>query len=665
VKTLDFWFDPVSPYAWLAFQRLPEALRRLSYSVRYRPIVFAALLKHHARTKGPAEIEPKRAWTFRQVHWLAPPPRHPDRHAGAHPFNPLALSRLAWATAPAGETPGRHACEQVLRHVWIGGADAERRPIASPRCARRARPRDRSRRRRGQAAAARRDRRTRSRRASSACRRSASDDKRFWASTRSRWPPAICAAKPGSPGPPGIAKARRGPASRDPLRPPERAKLDRRSVLRVSPERFGVAFFSFTSGNIRFRPPRCASSSPQAITMPGRKRQHGHIIRSGSSAAAKADDARGAQGHLRLEPGHRVRVVRLLSVRLARAIIGKQFFAALDPTAAFIASLMAFAAGFLVRPFGAIFFGRLGDIVGRKYTFLVTILIMGLSTFVVGVLPTLSIDRHRRSRSSWSRCGCCRASLWGEYGGARPTSPSTPPHGKRGAYTVVDPDHGDARPVPLADRHHRRKAILGDAAFRRLGLADSVPDVDLPARRSRSGSGLSLNESPAFKRMKEEGKTSKAPLAESFGEWKNAKDRAARAARPDRRPRRGLVHGQFYALFFLTAQLKVEPTTAQLMIGASLVLGTPFFIVFGTLSDKIGRKPIIMAGCLIAALTFFPLFKALTQAANPELAAAQARTRWWSRPTRRSARSRAARSHVRSTSRHRATSPSVTWRRAR
>ncbi|MCE9658805.1 MAG: 2-hydroxychromene-2-carboxylate isomerase [Burkholderiales bacterium] len=124
MKALDFWFDPVSPYAWLAFQRLPEALAGLSYSVSYRPIVFAALLKHYAH-KGPAEIEPKRAWTFRQVHWLGQ--RHgiaietPERH----PFNPIALSRLAWATAPEGTTPSRHACETILRHVWIGGADAE------------------------------------------------------------------------------------------------------------------------------------------------------------------------------------------------------------------------------------------------------------------------------------------------------------------------------------------------------------------------------------------------------------------------------------------------------------------------------------------------------------------------------------------------------------
>jgi 2-hydroxychromene-2-carboxylate isomerase len=124
MKAIDFWFDPVSPYAWLAFERLPEAFAGLSYNVAYRPVLFAALLKHFEH-KGPAEIEPKRAWTFRQVHWLA-------HRAGVtldtpvrHPFNPIALSRLAWATAPAGATPSRHTCESILRHVWIGGGDAE------------------------------------------------------------------------------------------------------------------------------------------------------------------------------------------------------------------------------------------------------------------------------------------------------------------------------------------------------------------------------------------------------------------------------------------------------------------------------------------------------------------------------------------------------------
>ena len=124
MKTVDFWFDPVSPYAWLAFQRLPEAFAGLSYTVSYRPIVFAALLKAFAH-KGPAEIEPKRAWTFRQVHWLAHRAGIAIETPERHPFNPIALSRLAWATAPEAATPSRHACEKILRHVWRGGADAE------------------------------------------------------------------------------------------------------------------------------------------------------------------------------------------------------------------------------------------------------------------------------------------------------------------------------------------------------------------------------------------------------------------------------------------------------------------------------------------------------------------------------------------------------------
>ncbi len=124
MKALDFWFDPISPYAWLAFERLPQAFAELSYSVAYRPIVFGALLKHHAH-KGPAEIEPKRAWTFRQVHWLAHRAGIAIETPQRHPFNSLALLRLAWAAAPADATPSRYVCETILRHVWIGGADAE------------------------------------------------------------------------------------------------------------------------------------------------------------------------------------------------------------------------------------------------------------------------------------------------------------------------------------------------------------------------------------------------------------------------------------------------------------------------------------------------------------------------------------------------------------
>ena len=304
------------------------------------------------------------------------------------------------------------------------------------------------------------------------------------------------------------------------------------------------------------------------------------------------------------------------------AIIGKQFFALLDPTAAFIASLMAFAAGFLVRPFGAIFFGRLGDIVGRKYTFLVTILIMGLSTFVVGVLPTYASIGIAAPIILVALRLLQGLALGGEYGGAATYVAEHAPHGRRGAYTSWIQTTATLGLFLSLIVIIAVKTILGDAAFADWGwripflMSIFLLAISVWIR-------LSLNESPAFKRMKEEGKTSKAPLSESFGQWKNAK--IVLLALLGLTAGQGVVWytGQFYALFFLTAQLKVEPTTAQLMIGASLLLGTPFFIVFGTLSDKIGRKPIIMAGCLLAALTFFPLFGALTKAANPDLAAAQ------------------------------------------
>jgi MFS family permease len=304
------------------------------------------------------------------------------------------------------------------------------------------------------------------------------------------------------------------------------------------------------------------------------------------------------------------------------AIIGKQFFAALDPTAAFIASLMAFAAGFLVRPFGALVFGRLGDMIGRKYTFLVTILIMGTSTFIVGVLP---------SYASWGMAAPIilvglrllqGLALGGEYGGAATYVAEHAPHGKRGNYTSWIQTTATLGLFLSLIVIIGTKTLLGDDAFNAWGWR--VPFlVSIALLAVSVWIRLSLNESPAFKKMKEEGRTSKAPLTESFGQWKNM--RIVIIALLGLTAGQGVVWytGQFYALFFLTAQLKVEPTTAQLMIGASLLLGTPFFIVFGTLSDKIGRKPIIMAGCLIAALTFFPLFAALTQAANPELAQAQ------------------------------------------
>ena len=304
------------------------------------------------------------------------------------------------------------------------------------------------------------------------------------------------------------------------------------------------------------------------------------------------------------------------------AIIGKQFFAALDPTAAFIASLMAFAAGFLVRPFGALVFGRLGDMIGRKYTFLVTILIMGMSTFIVGVLPNYASIGAAAPIILVGLRLLQGLALGGEYGGAATYVAEHAPHGRRGNYTSWIQTTATLGLFLSLVVIIGVKQMLGDAAFNDWGWR--IPFlVSIFLLGISVWIRLSLNESPAFKRMKEEGRTSKAPLSESFGQWKNLK--IVIIALLGLTAGQGVVWytGQFYALFFLTAQLKVEPTTAQLMIGASLLIGTPFFIVFGTLSDKIGRKPIIMAGCLIAALTFFPLFGALTKAANPELAKAQ------------------------------------------
>jgi MFS family permease len=304
------------------------------------------------------------------------------------------------------------------------------------------------------------------------------------------------------------------------------------------------------------------------------------------------------------------------------AIIGKQFFAALDPTAAFIASLMAFAAGFLVRPFGALVFGRLGDMIGRKYTFLVTILIMGMSTFIVGVLPAYASIGIAAPIILVGLRLLQGLALGGEYGGAATYVAEHAPQGRRGNYTSWIQTTATLGLFLSLVVIIGVKQLLGDAAFNDWGWR--IPFlVSIFLLGISVWIRLSLNESPAFKRMKEEGRTSKAPLSESFGQWKNLK--IVIIALLGLTAGQGVVWytGQFYALFFLTAQLKVDPTTAQLMIGASLLIGTPFFIVFGSLSDKIGRKPIIMAGCLVAALTFFPLFGALTKAANPELAQAQ------------------------------------------
>jgi len=304
------------------------------------------------------------------------------------------------------------------------------------------------------------------------------------------------------------------------------------------------------------------------------------------------------------------------------AIIAKQFFAGLEPGAAFIASLMAFAAGFIVRPFGALVFGRLGDMIGRKYTFLVTILIMGLSTFIVGVLPSYATIGAAAPVILIGLRLLQGLALGGEYGGAATYVAEHAPHGKRGAYTSWIQTTATlglflSLMVILGVR-----TALGEKDFADWGWR--VPFiVSILLLGISVWIRLSMNESPAFQKMKAEGKTSKAPLSESFGQWKNLK--IVLLALFGLVAGQGVVwySGQFYALFFLTSVLKVDAASANIWIAISLLLGTPFFVIFGTLSDKIGRKPIIMAGLLLAALTYFPLFKALTGAANPDLAHAQ------------------------------------------
>src|SRR6476659_5970255 len=300
------------------------------------------------------------------------------------------------------------------------------------------------------------------------------------------------------------------------------------------------------------------------------------------------------------------------------AIISKQFFSAVNPTAAFIFALLAFAAGFAVRPFGAIFFGRIGDLVGRKYTFLVTILIMGFSTFIVGILP------------GYAKIGIAAPvilillrllqglALGGEYGGAATYVAEHAPHGKRGSYTAW------IQTTATMGLFLSLLIILG------CRLAVSAEDFDRWAWRIpfllsilllavSTWIRLKLSESPAFKRMKSEGKTSKSPLRESFAHWPNLKIVLLALFGVVAGQAVVWYTGQFYALFFLTQTLKVDAQTANLMIAGALLLATPFFVIFGSLSDRIGRKSIIMTGLLLACLTYFPIFKGITHFANPAL----------------------------------------------
>jgi MFS family permease len=299
------------------------------------------------------------------------------------------------------------------------------------------------------------------------------------------------------------------------------------------------------------------------------------------------------------------------------AIIGKQFFLG-DPTTSFIFALLTFAAGFLVRPFGALVFGRLGDMIGRKYTFLVTILIMGGSTFIVGLLPGYASIGIAAPILLVTLRVLQGLALGGEYGGAATYVAEHAPHGRRGYFTAWIQTTATlglflSLLVILGVRTAMDTAAF-DAWGWRIPFLVSVLLLGISVWIR-----MTMAESPAFARMKAEGKTSKAPLSEAFLTWRNGKIALLALV--------GLVMGQavvwytgqFYALFFLTQTLKIEAASANIMLAIALALATPFFIFFGILSDRIGRKWIILGGCMIAALTYFPIFKAITHYGNPAL----------------------------------------------
>ncbi|KQW21251.1 MFS transporter [Afipia sp. Root123D2] len=307
------------------------------------------------------------------------------------------------------------------------------------------------------------------------------------------------------------------------------------------------------------------------------------------------------------------------------AYLAKYFFSAVPPNVGFIFALLTFAAGFAVRPFGALIFGRLGDLVGRKYTFLITMGLMGVGTFFIGLLP---------GYDTWGIAAPIvliglrliqGLALGGEYGGAAIYVAEHAPKNKRGYYTSWIQTTATLGLFMALLLILGIRTWMGDAAFGDWGwripflLSGILLVVSLWIR-------LSLAESPIFAKMKAEGATSKKPLSEAFGTWSNAK--IALAALFGATAGEAVVWygGQFYALFFLTQTLKVSAVTAWIMIVIALALGTPFFIFFGWLSDKIGRKPIILAGFLLAALTYFPLFQGITHFANPKLEAALARS---------------------------------------
>ncbi|HEX7013277.1 MAG TPA: MFS transporter [Steroidobacteraceae bacterium] len=302
------------------------------------------------------------------------------------------------------------------------------------------------------------------------------------------------------------------------------------------------------------------------------------------------------------------------------AIISRQFFAGVNETTAFIFALLAFAAGFAVRPFGAIVFGRLGDLVGRKHTFLITIVIMGVSTALVGVLPTYAAAGVIAPIALVLLRLLQGLALGGEYGGAATYVAEHAPPGKRGLYTSW------IQTTATLGLFLSLLVIMGCRTL--LGEEFDTYGWRIPFLLSLVLLAISvyirlqLNESPVFLEMKAQGRTSRAPLADSFGRWSNLKIVLLALFGATAGQAVVWYGGQFYSLFFLTQTLKVEPQTANLLVAGALVLATPFFVFFGWLSDRIGRKRVVLAGCLLAALTYFPLFKALTHYANPAIEAA-------------------------------------------
>jgi len=303
--------------------------------------------------------------------------------------------------------------------------------------------------------------------------------------------------------------------------------------------------------------------------------------------------------------------------------LAKYFFSSVPPNVAFIFTLLAFAAGFAVRPLGALVFGRLGDMIGRKYTFLITMGLMGIGTFFIGLLP---------SYAAWGIAAPIvliglrliqGLALGGEYGGAAIYVAEHAPQNQKGYYTSWIQTTATlglfmALLLILGIRNAQGEQTFGDWGWRVPFLLSALLLIVSMWIR------IQLNESPVFQRMKDEGRTSKRPLSEAFGVWSNAKIAILALLGATAGEAVVWYGGQFYALFFLTQTLKVPGTNAQIMIALSLLLGTPFFIVFGWLSDRIGRKPIIMAGFLLAAVTYFPIFKGITHFANPKLEAALA-----------------------------------------